>query len=116
MDSEEVKDKLREKWLFKVKEHLASVGFVGEDVEKLAEKGFSSLSKHIKELRELIKGTSLDRERLVFLTHTMKGVLLNFGLAKEAEAFGEVKGLADRGAEDHFLREKVKELLHVLLG
>lgn len=116
MDSEVIKGKLKDKWLSKVREHLASVGFGSEDVERLIEVGFSSLSKHISELQELIKETSLDRERLVFLTHTVKGMLLNFGLAEEAKAFGEVKGLVDRGEGDHSLREKVKELLHRLLG
>ena len=89
------------------------LGIEKEEIEELIEDGIDSVFSKIFLIEKALREKNF--EALIKLTHSVKGILLNLGLEKEAELFKKIKYLYEEGKSDREIKEKTLKAIKYLI-
>ena len=101
------------KLLLQLKKKFEPIGCDEGTIQNLIDVSLESICEEVEIIYKILQTD--DISNLGFHTHTLKGVLLNVGLEKDALQFKEIKHLFEEGKTDEEIKNITKERLKVLV-
>ncbi len=103
MNRDELGKRLRLKFKSRVMEYFEKCGL--NEADNLADMGIKSITDNLCKLQKLTDNPCDNLDEILYLTHTIKGILLNMGIFDLADKFDKIKDL--KGEKLKFELEKL---------